>query len=127
MPLSPLPLAVVRGFREEAEKLGASRAMLAVAQSRSGRRPISIAKLLERDAAGTLLKKSSVNHQPVDRPQLGGPPAGARPSPLHARGAGPIEDRLDVPRHEDPQSNTAVVESPPAAVRDAVSYNVPPR
>jgi hypothetical protein len=48
-----------QSFCEEFAKLSASRERMTVSQSRSGRRPISVEKLLKKDKDGTLFKGSS--------------------------------------------------------------------
>lgn len=50
---------VLSSFLAELEKLSASKGRLAIPKSRSGRRPISVSKMLEKDKANTLFKKQS--------------------------------------------------------------------
>jgi hypothetical protein len=64
--LSPAMLA---GFVDELEKIGVSHGLTHVSKARSGTRPISVDRLLEKDREGSLLKKKHASASPGQESQ----------------------------------------------------------
>ena len=88
---------VLSGFLDELEKIAAAHGRMVVSKGRSGRRPISAAKLLAKDKKGKLFKKADAAGSPQDvRGDAGDDPEAAklpkRQGEVPTRGANIPED-----------------------------------
>ncbi len=71
------------GFLDELEKIASAHGRMEVSKTRSGRRPISVHKLLEKDKKGTLYKKADSEGNPEPVRGAGDDDLGAAKPPKH--------------------------------------------
>lgn len=92
---------MLSAFLDEMEKIAVSHGGMHIPKERSGRRSMTVTKLLERDKKGTLIKRADSEGNPqdvrgdsVDDPGAAQPPRRRGEGPSKERGNIPVEQKL---------------------------------
>lgn len=102
--------AALPAFVDELAKIAAAREQLAVSQTRSGRRPISVGKLLEKDKDGTLFRKEKkADSTGSPQPFAAGPLDPGAAKPPRRPGDGPSKEDNNVVDRRDSREFTSSI------------------